>query len=405
MEVLGVVGDKYKIVKDINGVFIEMFDINGNTFTFDIDDLGKVSLYSNWEINEDGNVVSGDKNIKDIIIDKDNCDIVHKDKNKTNNRRYNLGVFCRDGHMVENGRFANQCRNKYTIDGDNVEMFVSNGKSFVFHKKYLDDVLNVKTSTGKMATWYIMESYGKSYTCCKDGDKTIYLHKLIGEIREIRENEGSRILKNKFNVLEDEKGKYVEMFSSNDKSFTFDYDDLKKVVNFQTDKGNYVSWYVHKTGTTSDGSRDLHYVSCRNNQKSIYLHALLMDHMNNGKGQDSVDHIDRNPLNNRRYNLRIATQAQQNQNTEKRSRKHNAQQLPEGLQQKDIPKYVTYNSETYGPNKVFRDYFRIEKHPAQVGGLIKPRQWSSSKSKKFSLTEKLQQTREKLEQMNGLLPQ
>lgn len=323
MEVLNVVGDKYKIIKDINGVFIEMFDINGNTFTFDIDDLGKVSLYSNWEINEDGYAKSGDTNIQNVIIDKENCencDIFYKDKNKTNNRKYNIHYVSRDGRLVTKGCASKQYRNSYK-------------------------------------------------------------------------------------VLEDEKGKYVEMNESGGKSFIFDYDDLMKVTSLKTDKGNYVSWYIHKTGTTIDGSRDLCYVESRNGAKMIFLHAFLMDHMNNGKGQDSVDHIDRNPLNNRRYNLRIATQAQQNQNTEKRSRKHNAQPLPEGLQQKDMPKYVLYASETYGPNKVFRDYFRIEKHPAQVGGLIKPRQWSSSKSKKFSLTEKLQQAKEKLEQMNGLLPQ
>ena len=89
---------------------------------------------------------------------------------------------------------------------------------------------------------------------------------------------------------------------------------------FKTDKGNRVSWYIARTGTTAN-SRDLNYVCCRNNQKTIYLHAYIMNHMFNSKGKLSVDHIDQNPLNNRLSNLRIVNQSIQNQNTSKRSRR------------------------------------------------------------------------------------
>lgn len=47
----------------------------------------------------------------------------------------------------------------------------------------------------------------------------------------------------------------------------------------------------------------------------VLLHRLLLPPP---KGQ-TVDHIDRNPLNNRRDNLRIATYSQQNMNTRTRS--------------------------------------------------------------------------------------
>ena len=106
----------------------------------------------------------------------------------------------------------------------------------------------------------------------------------------------------------------IEMFSSNGMSFYFDYSDLKKVLLLRTDKGNRVSWYVTATGKTRDGKRDLNYVCCRIGKKYAYLHAYLMDHMGKGKGKLSVDHIDRNPLNNTRRNLRITTQKVQNQN-------------------------------------------------------------------------------------------
>lgn len=47
-------------------------------------------------------------------------------------------------------------------------------------------------------------------------------------------------------------------------------------------------------------------------QTSLYLHQLLMGEV--PFGYDNIDHIDRNPLNNCRTNLRFATQREQNIN-------------------------------------------------------------------------------------------
>lgn len=195
----------------------------------------------------------------------------------------------------------------------------------------------------------------------------------------------------------------VEMFDENKDSFFFDHSDLELVTSYKTSVGNPVSWFVANTGKTCDGKRTLNYVASRDNQKTIYLHALIMDNIGNENGK-SVDHIDRNPLNNRRHNLRLATQTEQNENTGKRSRKKNAKPLPDGIEHSDLPKYVVYYNENVGPDKI-RDFFRIEKHPLQNLGHFKNK-WATTKSmdiKKATIQTKLQQAKNKLEELDKQL--
>lgn len=196
--------------------------------------------------------------------------------------------------------------------------------------------------------------------------------------------------RNPYKIYQDDKGKFVEMFDSSGKSFFFDESDLDSVKNVKTKSGNKITWYVTKTGQTSDGSRNLYYVACRpDSSKILYLHAHLMNHIGKGKGKDSVDHIDRNPMNNRKHNLRITTQSEQNKNTKKRARKRKAKPLPEGITQEDLPKYVVYYKEKYAKDK-YRDFFRVEKHPLQVQGIFKDK-WATTKSINVDAKEKLQE--------------
>lgn len=128
-----------------------------------------------------------------------------------------------------------------------------------------------------------------------------------------------------------------------------------------------------------------------------YLHEYVLRLNNIEKPNDgnaySVDHINRDTLDNRLENLRWATQTLQNQNTDKKTRKHNARELPEGIEQKDLPKYVTYNKETYNKEKgLTRDYFRIEKHPTGT-------YWTSSKSNDISVQDKLAEAYRKLDEL------
>ena len=157
--------------------------------------------------------------------------------------------------------------------------------------------------------------------------------------------------RNNWRIIITENETYCEMDTYDNSTFKFSEESISKL--FEIDGCKHTpTWYKMTNG----------YIVSRKDNKPFYLHAHLMDHYGNGKGQDSVDHINRNKLDNRLSNLRIVSQSIQNQNTDKRKRKHNARELPSGITQNDLPKYVTYNKETYGKDKDrVRDFFRIEK--------------------------------------------
>jgi hypothetical protein len=156
----------------------------------------------------------------------------------------------------------------------------------------------------------------------------------------------------------------------------------QKILDYEktNNKGNKITWYKMSNG----------YISCHLN---IHMHQVITGCMGNGKGTNtiSVDHVDRNPLNNCFDNLRIATREEQQKNSKgtaddgtKRERKYNAINLPDGITQDMMKKYVVYYHEWLDKEHTKkREFFKVEKHAK----LQKP--WISSKSSKISLVDKL----------------
>ena len=83
----------------------------------------------------------------------------------------------------------------------------------------------------------------------------------------------------------------------------------------------------------------------------------------------------------------------------KRERKYNAIKLPEDLNQHMLPKYVGYYKECYNvEKKLYREFFKIEKHP----NMVKHKVYVSSKSNKLTLLEKLEQIKKILFELDNL---
>jgi hypothetical protein len=156
------------------------------------------------------------------------------------------------------------------------------------------------------------------------------------------------------------------------------------------------TWCIMKTGYAGA------HITLGEKRTMITMHALLMNHVGHGRGQTSVDHINQNKLDNRMANLHLASQSEQNANRGKVSRKFNACQLPEGLTQDDLPKFIVYYSEKIYPvtetNKdKRREFFRVEKHPLQNLKEAEPAaysveikiSWASSKAGAKTIQEKL----------------
>lgn len=141
---------------------------------------------------------------------------------------------------------------------------------------------------------------------------------------------------------------------------------------------------------------------------NLYMHQIITGCHGNGKGTKtiSVDHIDQNPLNNAWENLRIATRYQQEQNSKgikegtKKERHHYAQDLPDGITQCMMKKYVVYYKDYADKEKTIqREYFRVEKHPKL------DKLWSTTKSCKVTIQEKLAQANKVVDDLEkGVYP-
>jgi hypothetical protein len=166
----------------------------------------------------------------------------------------------------------------------------------------------------------------------------------------------------------------IIQFKGEDLQFIFDKDDFDKIKDraWHFSSGNYIS-----SGIIHDSKK-----------KELYLHNLVMNRLEHpGKGvTESVDHINRNGLDNRKENLRIISQSNQNLNQSKKKR---SVLLPPGcpIEPSDIPKHIWY----VRANGLHGDRFAIE---FKTEGLV----WKSTSSKIITINEKLKQAKEKLQE-------
>ena len=194
-------------------------------------------------------------------------------------------------------------------------------------------------------------------------------------------------MKNPLWIVAENEKEIMLMYCEKDTIIKLCEKSYEKILDFEKQINEKLTWYLLQSGyivahiPKSDGNL-------------LYIHQIITGCHGNGKGTTnvSVDHIDRNPLNNTYDNLRIATRKEQEQNSKgimdgtKRERQRNAIPLPEGIQQSMLRKYVVYYHNVYNKEKnLSREYFRIEKHPKLE------KIWETTKSGKVSIIEKLQQ--------------
>jgi hypothetical protein len=159
--------------------------------------------------------------------------------------------------------------------------------------------------------------------------------------------------------------------------FKIDKDDLEKVQSrhwYAVTRGKYVGCHI----------------TVRGSFKILYLHNFIMNRFTfDGKGQkESVDHINRDGLDNRKSNLRIISQSMQNVN---KTAKPRTAVLPEGCP--ELPRHVWYikSDGKHG------DRFGID---LKTEGI----KWKSTSSKTISWETKLHETRNKLEELYTQYP-
>ncbi len=185
-----------------------------------------------------------------------------------------------------------------------------------------------------------------------------------------------------YDVNDNKKIEFYAMVCSDNSLFYFS----EKSKNYVVGK----TWFKMQNGYINTMIKN------KDGKSGLYLHQLIAKtELGEGKEGESVDHINRNKIDNRIENLRWASQSLQNSNTDKRNRKYNAKPLPEGLKQSDMPKYVVYYHEIVDKETGrFREYFKIEKHPKLE------KSWVGTKSNKISIQDKLKSAKEKLEELN-----
>lgn len=138
----------------------------------------------------------------------------------------------------------------------------------------------------------------------------------------------------------------------------------------------------------------LHTCRVDGKQKALYLHNKVMGRLEHtGKGsKESIDHINRNGLDNRKENLRLITQTEQNLNQKRKGR---TIELPPDSEIKveEIPKRIWYIK----ANGSHGDRFGIDLKTEDI-------KWKTTSAKNVTLKDKLQAAKDQLKIYYALYP-
>lgn len=207
-------------------------------------------------------------------------------------------------------------------------------------------------------------------------------------------------MKNPIWYIKENNKDFILMFCENDSICKLCPISYQKILDFEKNFNDNKKLSFHKHSNN--------YIQCHYKKSGLYIHQIITGCYGNGKGTKniSVDHIDQDPLNNTWENLRIADRKLQENNSKgikkdtKKERKKSAQPLPNGITQDMLKKYVVYYKECYNKEKnLFREFFKIEKHPL----LDYP--WTSSKSNNVSINDKLNEANKIITDLdNDILP-
>jgi len=307
---------------------------------------------------------------------------------------------------------------EYIFDTNDFLMILNYEKNFIFHNEDDDyPTFNRHNNTVSFLEFiYKFTIDSILYTFKNDNKYDLrknnvefyhnYHQNIIEKYQQAVYNEGhysnlgkdAYIMKNPYWKINENENEIYLMYCETDTLIKIDEQALNKIRMFEknTNNGKKLTFYKCSNGyIQSHHSLD---------HKIYYIHQIITNFYGNGQGtkNESVDHIDQNPLNNCFNNLRIATRVEQEKNSKgikegtKRERKSSAKQLPEGITQDMMRKYVVYYEETYNKEKdLHREFFKIEKHP-KLGKI-----WMSSKSGKVSLQEKLAQANKVIDDLEA----